>query len=307
MGTTFSKLCKQFISVSVFLLLFSSLVFSQYYVDQDKIDLARQTQKYYDIDKSLIQQNDIYLNHISQRGYVPNVNISFDKLKYAPEDTIIITFNFSKGSESDSELVGIIANAEIVVNNSNLRIEKNSYVYFFTLRDAETRIGFVFKERPYIKNLKSNRLDISFGSIPKGRESLQYVFNYETTLNNENDRNNETIKNKDNGLSPNCSIAGKVIDGTSNKPINQAFVFLKEFPWWSDNTDEKGDFCINNILPGFFTAVCISQNYHKDKVINIQLCPDSVSRVEFYLTPSLIPEEPLNRIWSKNFIPGTCR
>ncbi|MBK6913228.1 MAG: hypothetical protein IPH11_06025 [Ignavibacteriales bacterium] len=114
-------------------------------------------------------------------------------------------------------------------------------------------------------------------------------------------------KIKDYGLSPNCSIAGKVIDGTSNKPINQAFVFLKEFPWWSDNTDEKGDFCINNILPGFFTAVCISQNYHKDKVINIQLCLDSVSRVEFYLTPSLIPEEPLNRIWSKNFIPGTCK
>lgn len=187
MGTTFSNLCKQFISVSVFLFLFSSLGFSQYYVDQDKIDLARQTQKYYDIDKSLIQQNDIYLNHISQRGYVPNVNISFDKLKYAPEDTIIITFNFSKGSESDSELVGIIANGEIAVNNSNLRIEKNSYSYYFTLRNAETRIGFVFKEQPHIKNLKSNTLNISFGwTIRKGSERLQYVFNYKTTDQNQN-------------------------------------------------------------------------------------------------------------------------
>lgn len=114
-----------------------------------------------------------------------------------------------------------------------------------------------------------------------------------------------TIKNY--GLNPICSIAGKVFDGISGKPINQATVFLKEFPWWSDNTDENGDFCINNILPGLFTAVCISQNYHKDKVINIQLCTDSVSRVEFFLTPSLIPEEPLDRSWMKNFIPGTCK
>lgn len=109
------------------------------------------------------------------------------------------------------------------------------------------------------------------------------------------------------GTMPTCSIAGKVVDGMTNKPLKEAILLLKDFPWWSTKTDASGNFCIPNILPGFFTVSAMHLNYHNEYVLKVRLCPDSYSSVNFFLPPLGIPEAPLDRIWDGTITEGSCR
>ena len=170
MGTISSNLCKQFISLSVFLLLFSSPGFSQFYIDQDKIDYVWQNNvKGYWTKPEDTKGKNVYLESFHKAGYSSDIKIGFDKLEYKSDDSIIVTLKRGYENETDSEYVSISGCQELF--SSQIKIKRyESGTYGLYLKKGQ-RIDIIIKH----KDRKFVRLAFGLGGIFGSSEGRAYI------------------------------------------------------------------------------------------------------------------------------------
>ena len=116
-----------------------------------------------------------------------------------------------------------------------------------------------------------------------------------------------TSKVKIYGTSLTANIKGRVFDSVTNRPIEEANVGIRNFDWWGSKTNAKGNYHINNVLPGFFTVVANYPGAHRGEVLHVRAGQDSSSIVNFSLQPLLIPEDPTPLIWEGTIQKNSCR
>ena len=92
-----------------------SNIYSQYFVDQDKIEQLRTSEsKYYNLPYEKVGDKLLYLKQISSyEGYYSDVKVGFDKEEYKSGDMIIITLKRGYENETDSENVIIYGCVEV--------------------------------------------------------------------------------------------------------------------------------------------------------------------------------------------------
>lgn len=98
------------------------------------------------------------------------------------------------------------------------------------------------------------------------------------------------------------SMAGRVYDSHTGEHVAGAYVIIRG-TFWGTVTDSSGNYRINNILLGKYTAFSSGHvSYHRTVISRVRVASDSTSLVDFGLRPEGIPEEPLPREWEEKFI-----
>lgn len=183
MGTISSNLCKQFITVTVFLLLFSSLGFSQFFIDQDKIDNAKNSKSSFYVQPELFIKNRVQLiNYNLERGVYSPIKIGFNKEEYKQEDTVIATLFYAPEFSWDKELhITICPNFNIL--ESDCEVIKSNDLYITIIKPGQKlTITFVFKLNPN-PNLEGSEFYLSISSGITFFEHRTYFFYYGKTRN----------------------------------------------------------------------------------------------------------------------------
>jgi hypothetical protein len=96
---------------------------------------------------------------------------------------------------------------------------------------------------------------------------------------------------------PSANFAGKVVDLDTKKPITEAIVTFKDYPWWGTKVDSNGHFCISDIIPGDYIVFADHRDFHREYVGVVTFYDSSTSMVEFSLISKFNIEEPLPRQW----------
>lgn len=127
-------------------------LFSQIFIDQDKIDEIKVSKiQTYDVDKKS-RRGNVYLEHITRKyGYFSDVYVGFDKENYFAGDTIEISF-WNPINENDNE-------EQIFFNNNSFSLKpgEEKKMKISTKNDGNDIIRIVvtlgkisFEERQYI-------------------------------------------------------------------------------------------------------------------------------------------------------------
>ena len=109
------------------------------------------------------------------------------------------------------------------------------------------------------------------------------------------------MKIKKIGVRRKGSMMGRTYDSTSDEHVANANVIIHG-TMWGARCDSSGNFLIKDILPGKYKASSSNISYHRTVIYAIRIAPDSISIVDFRLTPSPIPEEPLPTEWEEKFV-----
>lgn len=130
---------------SVFLLIFVLCVsaiqtFAQYYIGQKKITELRHSKKVSLGEEPTGKTYQVYLLAVQKYGgYISDVRIGFDKLKYSRNDKIILTFSRSGENKSvKNELVTLIGKNNIKGIGFNLKKDGRG-IYSFELGSDEQK------------------------------------------------------------------------------------------------------------------------------------------------------------------------
>ena len=91
-------------------------------------------------------------------------------------------------------------------------------------------------------------------------------------------------------------IAGCLRGLLDGRCIAKANVWIKE-PYLGTLTDSSGHFIIQHVPPGTYQVLAGKPRYHRSKVLDVRVAPDSVSILHIGLSVEAIPEEPLPAIW----------
>jgi len=123
---------KNFKLIFFFALILSGNIFSQFYIDQEKIDeLKISKQKNYIISEDIAKNKKIYLQQASSYNeYYSDVTVGFDKDVYKRGESIILTFKFGNESEKELEQIGISASCNISSEQVNLERTREGCPYF---------------------------------------------------------------------------------------------------------------------------------------------------------------------------------
>ncbi len=121
-------------------------IFSQYFIDQDKVDeFKANKQKYYRISKSEEKDKKIYLQQFSStRNYYSDIKIGFDKDAYKQNDKIVLTLKRGFENKADSESV-LISGCSI--SSSSTHIEQNNGYSFYIRKGEEVNLTLNCKPR----------------------------------------------------------------------------------------------------------------------------------------------------------------
>ena len=156
---------------------FNSSLFAQYYIGQDKIDLLKNKKdKSFSVGKDFEPTNlEVYLEKTSTGGYLSDVRIGFDKLKYSRGDVVTLTFDRT-GSNADVEDEYIFITSVSNATGDGFEITKlEGYGYLFQLKENEVKkvfIKLVDRNQPY------NRIGIGIGKVGSYRESRGFIIPY---------------------------------------------------------------------------------------------------------------------------------
>jgi hypothetical protein len=87
-------------------------------------------------------------------------------------------------------------------------------------------------------------------------------------------------------LAQNGSVAGKIIDGLTNKPLLFTSVFAEETTFGSVS-DSTGNFIIENIPAGNFKLTAKLIGY-KPKTLPVTVIKNEITKINFYLSPDVL-------------------
>jgi len=88
------------------------------------------------------------------------------------------------------------------------------------------------------------------------------------------------------------TIIGKVVDKTSDEPIERAVVRIEGSKIFFGLTRESGNFIIRYVPPGFHALACEKRGYHPTVAESIGVEAGDTARIEFVLSPERPPQVP---------------
>lgn len=172
------KKMKTLLLFLVICITFNSNLFAQYYIGQDKIDLLKNKKiKSFSVGKDFESTNlEVYLEKASTGGYLSDVRIGFDKLKYSRGDVVTLTFDRT-GSNAEVEDEYIFVTSVSNATGDGFEITKlEGYGYLSKLKENEVKkvfIKLVDRNQPY------NRIGIEIGKVGSYRESRGFIIPYD--------------------------------------------------------------------------------------------------------------------------------
>ncbi|PJB02444.1 MAG: hypothetical protein CO127_00145 [Ignavibacteria bacterium CG_4_9_14_3_um_filter_36_18] len=183
------KTCKL---IFFFSLILSSNIFSQYYIDQEKIDeLKINKQKNYIISEDIAKKKKIYLQQASSyHEYYSDVKVGFDKDVYKRRESIILTFKFGNESEKEIEQIGISAACDISSDQISLERTREGDPYFLLTKG---NIVQVVLNCPSSDFADCTIINIGFASNIS-TEGRIYIVKYDPVVNNKKlNKSGETL------------------------------------------------------------------------------------------------------------------
>lgn len=157
---------------------FNANLFAQYYIGQDKIDLLKNKKiKSFSVGKDFKSTNlEVYLETAGSTGYLSDVKIGFDKLKYSRGDVITLTFDRT-GSNATVEDEYIFITGVGNATGDGFEIKNTSLGrYLFTLKENEVKKVFI---KLVDRNQLLNRIGFEIGKVGPNREGRQFVIPYD--------------------------------------------------------------------------------------------------------------------------------
>ncbi|NCS88378.1 MAG: hypothetical protein CO127_01720 [Ignavibacteria bacterium CG_4_9_14_3_um_filter_36_18] len=173
---------KNFKLIFFFALILSGNIFSQFYIDQEKIDeLKISKQKNYIISEDIAKNKKIYLQQASSYNeYYSDVTVGFDKDVYKRGESIILTFKFGNESEKELEQIGISASCNISSEQVNLERTREGCPYFIL---SKGHIVQVVLNCPSSDFADCTIINIGFGSY-LNTEGRIYIVKYDPVVKN---------------------------------------------------------------------------------------------------------------------------
>ncbi|MCH7723016.1 MAG: hypothetical protein IIC76_06705 [Bacteroidetes bacterium] len=175
-----------------------SNIYSQYFVDQDKIDeLKNSNANSYYLPSEETGEKLLYLANITSfKGYYSDVKLGFDKEEYNSNDMIIVTLKRGYENETDSENVIIYGCVEVFSDQIEINKIENGPYQLYLKKGQEVKIKLSCRRG------KSVRLNFNFGPIISygwPGESREYIIRFSDGLEEEVQRdsvsNNKLIIN----------------------------------------------------------------------------------------------------------------
>jgi hypothetical protein len=182
---------KIFQLVCLFVLVCWFDLFGQQYIGQDKINQLKNNGKNsYSVGENYKSaENKVYLEGIYQ-GYVSDVLISFDKLKYERGENVELTFSRTgSNSKVEEENIWIMANHKITTNGSI--IEKNNHYYSFKLKSNEIKKLIIHLKDG---NQEFDDIEVGIGRGGISRETRRYRIPYSLMQNGKLNKSNDSTK-----------------------------------------------------------------------------------------------------------------
>lgn len=172
------KKMKTLLLFLVICITFNSNLFAQYYIGQDKIDLLKnKKEKSFSVGKDFRSTNlEVYLETAGSTGYLSDVKIGFDKLKYSRGDIITLTFERT-GSNTKVEDEYIFVTSVGNATGDGFEITNPSLgSYLFTLKENEVKKVFI---KLVDRSQLLNRIGFEIGKVGSNREGRQFVIPYD--------------------------------------------------------------------------------------------------------------------------------
>ena len=161
-----------------------SNIYSQYFVDQDKIDeLKNSNANSYYLPSEETGEKLLYLANITSfKGYYSDVKLGFDKEEYNSNDMIIVTLKRGYENETDSENVIIYGCVEVFSDQIEINKIENGPYQLYLKKGQEVKIKLSCRRG------KSVRLNFNFGPIISygwPGESREYIIRFSDGLEEE--------------------------------------------------------------------------------------------------------------------------
>ncbi|MCH7772068.1 MAG: hypothetical protein IIA49_13810 [Bacteroidetes bacterium] len=156
-----------------------SNIFSQYFIDHDKVEQVwQQNLKGYWAKPEEVKDKNIYLQSINKGSYISDVKIGFDKIEYKSDDLITITLKRGYENETDSEMVSISGCAEVFSDQIEIQKYEPAPYYLYLKKGQEIEITLNCKGRKFV------RLGFLLGPHlgPHSGESRSYIIRYSDRL-----------------------------------------------------------------------------------------------------------------------------
>jgi len=157
-----------------------SNIFSQYFIDHDKVEQVwQQNLKGYWAKPEEVKDKNIYLQSINKGSYISDVKIGFDKLEYKSDDLITITLKRGYENETDIEMVSISGCAEVFSNQVEIQKYEPAPYYLYLKKGQEIEITLNCKGRKFVG------LVFGLAGIYPFRETRKYIILYSDRLKEE--------------------------------------------------------------------------------------------------------------------------
>ncbi len=169
------------------------------------------------------------------------------------------------------------------------------------IKEGETKkITFTLKLKESSKAEIEQKvpLAIGFSYTPFDEKILRGTF--ESVFITIIDFNEFKSKNEKVNCNNKGDLVGLVIDGNTNKPVMDAYVFIEGTSWGTE-TDSNGTYKLENVLPGTYKTISGKLGYHRAIIFDIQVQNGQNAIVNFRLSNNGIPEEPLPIKWRPEY------
>ena len=157
-----------------------SNIFSQYFIDHDKVEQVwQQNLKGYWAKPEEVKDKNIYLQSINKGIYISDIKIGFDKLEYKSDDLIMVTLKRGYENETDIEMVSISGCAEVFSDQIEIQKYEPAPYYLYLKKGQEIEITLNCKGRKFVG------LVFGLAGIYPFRETRKYIILYSDRLKEE--------------------------------------------------------------------------------------------------------------------------
>lgn len=152
-----------------------SNIFSQYFIDHDKVEMVwQQNLKGYWVKPEEVKDRIVYLQAIYKGRTNSDVKIGFDKLDYKSGDIIKVTLIRGYANETDSVNVILPGYVDAVNNQVEVKQSELGQYYLYLKKGEEVEINLRFNDGKFAN------VDFSFGGVHF--ESRSYIIRYTDKL-----------------------------------------------------------------------------------------------------------------------------
>jgi hypothetical protein len=166
---------------------------AQHYIGQNELNWLKESKKSYDNVVGEKSTNfEVYLEGASKsNGYLSDVMVGFDKLKYQRGEIVTLTFKRSgSNSRVENERIAILGTTR--VSADGFEMKKGQHYSIFYLKTNEVKKVFIQLRN---KNQLLDRITMGIGRMGIASEGRGYIISYPPVANeNENKKDTSSVK-----------------------------------------------------------------------------------------------------------------